>query len=936
MSTYLVLLSALALAGSPPAVSAPAPTPAWSRTLERVTPAVVAIHVTATRDFDTESAGSSQGTGFVVDAERGILLTNRHMVHTGPIVAEGVFLDHEEVPLVPIYRDPVHDFGFYRFDPKALEHMDVVALELAPDAAAVGTEVRVVGNDAGEKLSILDGTLARLDREAPYYGDNTYNDFNTFYIQAASGTSGGSSGSPVLDVNGRVLALNAGGSRDAASSFYLPLYRVARALEYIRRGEPVPRGTLEATFEVVPYAELKLLGLDPATEDDWRQRFPTAIGLLVVKSLVPEGPAWGQLEPGDALLSLNDAPVPDFVTLESILDDHVGEPLSAEVVRGGHRLTLTLSVQDLHSVSPDDYLEVGRAVLHDVSYHQARNHMIPQRGAYLAVSGYMFGRAGLPDDIVIIAVDGEAVPNTDALQRILQTKAHGARLEVRYFAVDEPRRERVAVVEMDRLWHSMDRCNRDDTLGIWPCVDAPPPPAPAAPVPSEPLFAESGSKAARALSHSLVMVDFDIPHPTAGVKDFNYLGAGLVVDAERGLVLVDRDTVPVTLGDLTLTFGGTARISAQVRYLHPIHNFAILQYDPSLLAGADVRSARLVDAEQDVGAPVWQIGLNGRGQMVDARTSVAEYDTVSFSPSDTPRFRDANAQVYELESVAPSLGGAVTNKRGDVVALWASFMDQGSGDASFWGLPTAYVLPAVHSLQQDQEPTWSWLGAELLPTPLAEAHDLGLSDVRAKQLFDADPRYRQALMVVRLTAGTEAASRLQVGDLVVAVNGVPVTQAGEVERELDPFHASQATLTVVRDRAEQEIALALEPLDGRGVERVVRWAGLLLHDPHVEIAAQQGFVPTGVYVAWLWYGTPGARYGLRPTRRITQIEDTPIQDLDALLALLPSLKGKEGVRVRLESLDGRTEWKVMKLDETSWPTLLLERVDGEWRRTELE
>ena len=119
--------------------------------------------------------------------------------------------------------------------------------------------------------------------------DLTYNDFNTNYFTTAANASGGSSGSPVINIDGAVVALQAGGITMGATDFFLPLDRVQRALRCLQQGIPITRGTIQSAWSLRPFDDCKRLGLTPEHEGKMRDLFPDAIGLLVADTVLPKG-----------------------------------------------------------------------------------------------------------------------------------------------------------------------------------------------------------------------------------------------------------------------------------------------------------------------------------------------------------------------------------------------------------------------------------------------------------------------------------------------------------------------------------------------------------------------------------------------------------------------------------------------------------------------
>ncbi|PWA54562.1 degP protease 7 [Artemisia annua] len=1014
----------------------------WRKALAKVVPAVVVLRTTAGRAFDTESAGSSYATGFVVDKARGIILTNRHVVKPGPVVAEAMFVNREEIPVYPIYRDPVHDFGFFRYDPAAIQFLSYEEIPLAPDAACVGLEIRVVGNDSGEKISILAGTLARMDRDAPHYKKDGYNDFNTFYMQAASGTKGGSSGSPVVDWQGRAIALNAGCKSSSASAFFLPLERVVRALSFLQKGRDssqdkwkavtIPRGTLQATFVHKGFDETRRLGLQSETEQLVRHASPLSeTGMLVVDSVVPGGPANKHLEPGDVVVRMNKEVLTQFLKMETLLDDNVGQNVELELERGGIPLTVQLTVQDLHSITPSYFLEISGAVIHPLSYQQARNFRFQCGLVYVSEPGYMLFRAGVPRHAIIKKFAGEEISLLEDLIKVLSTLSRGARVPLEYISYTDRHRRKSVLVTIDRHeWYASPQIyTRDDDSGLWIAKQA-------LPDVNKPLvngvtsmetsskteshaqdesdtvikkrklgedqsadgsmFADGtlskpkvdsledpssledavvtdlhGSVAEREIEPTLVMFEVHVPSSCMldGVHSQHFFGTGVIIyHADNlGLIAVDKNTVAISASDIMLSFAAyPVEIPGEVVFLHPVHNYALVAYDPSALgsAGASaVRAAQLLpEPALHRGESVCLVGLS-RNLQATSRKSVVTNPcaALNINSADFPRYRATNMEVIELDTdFGSSFSGVLADEQGRVKAIWGSFSTQlkygsTSEDHQFArGIPIYSISQILKKIISGAKgspllingikrpmPLVRILEIELYPTLLSKARSFGLSDQWIQALAKKDPVRRQVLRVKGCLAGSKAENLLTQGDMVLAINKKPVTCFRDIEDACETLDLYDDTdgkleLTIFSQGREIDLLVGTDVRDGNGTTRVISWCGCYLQDPHPAVRAL-GFLPDeghGVYVTRWSHGSPVHRYGLYALQWIVEVNGKPTPNLEAFVDVTKKIEDGEFVRVKTVHLNGKPKVLTLKQDLHYWPTweLNFDRETAMWQR----
>ncbi len=917
----------------------------WQQTIEDVVQSVVAIQFSQVATFDCDSAVVSEATGFVVDSKRGIILTNRHVVGAGPFWGYAVFDNHEECPVRPIYRDPVHDFGLLQFDTSKIKYMKVRALPLRPDLAKVGCEIRVVGNDAGQKLSILSGFISRLDRNAPDYGGLTYNDFNTEYIQAAASASGGSSGSPVVDIHGNAIALQAGGSSESSTDFFLPLYRGKRALECVQQCKPITRGTIQVQWYLRPFDECKRLGLTPDAEHLARQKFPGAIGLLVAETVLPEGPSVSKIVEGDCLLAIDGEDIGSFIRVDEILDESVGKDITLLIQRGGKNIEVSCTVGDLHAITPDRYLEVCGASFNDMSYQMARLYAIAVKGVFINSSSGSFHLDGSDTTGWILdSIDDKPTPNLDVLIKVMQQIPDSQKVTICYRHITDLHTNHVSIAYIDRHFYTSFRlAKRNDKTGLWDFTDLgkPKPMIPLEPQSAKFVDLAIDEPECARLSRSFVQVACFIPMKFDGYPKSRKKGYGVVLDAERGYVIVSRNIVPHDLCDVHVTVAESIVVPGRVIFMHPSQNYTIISYDPSLVL-ALVETPKFSITPLKRGNKVQFIGYNYNLRVVSSETKVSDISTVTIPVNPTsPRYRGTNVDSVSVDTnLASQCGsGVLADRDGTIRALWLSYMGERTNeyrDVEYkMGIDITALQNVIKNIQINGKvpENMRYLETEFYAIQIVQARIRGVSEEWIKKILQVSGDRVQLLSVYKTAFGP--CNVLTEGDIILALNDKIVTKVSDLGGQYDN---EELEFTIVRQKKQMKIKVPTVPIEGIETDHIVVWCGAVLQKPHQAVRQQMKKLNSGVYVSHISDGSPAYQYSISTTNFITHINEVPTPNLDAFLKEVRSIPENTYVKLRVVSFDNVPFACSLKTNYHYFPTaeLIKNKVTNKWESNDFK
>jgi Do/DeqQ family serine protease len=354
-STFAAFLLACTLWTAPASAQLPAavgdtPVPSLAPMLKRASPAVVNIATRGTvqeqnpllndpffrRFFDVPNTPrqrefQSAGSGVIVDAKNGYIITNAHVVENATDITVQL-LDNRSLKAKVVGTDPGSDVAVLK-----VQAGNLVDLPIADsDRAEVGDFVVAIGNPFGLGHTVTSGIVSALGRSG--INPEGYEDF----IQTDASINPGNSGGALVNLSGQLVGINSAilsrSGGNIGIGFAIPSNMMKVVMNQLIKFGKVKRGVLGVNIQTLVPEIAQSMGLQEGIQ-----------GALV--SQVVEGSAAEKagVRAGDVITGINNRAVRDAGQLRNAIGLlSVGEKVDIALLRDGkqRRVTATISERD--------------------------------------------------------------------------------------------------------------------------------------------------------------------------------------------------------------------------------------------------------------------------------------------------------------------------------------------------------------------------------------------------------------------------------------------------------------------------------------------------------------------------------------------------------------------------------------------------------------
>ncbi|MHC5306965.1 Do family serine endopeptidase [Bartonella sp. LJL80] len=269
----------------------------------------------------------SLGSGFVIDAQKGLIVTNNHVIADADDI-EVNFTDGSRLKAKLLGKDAKTDLALLQVDPDG-KKLTAVGFGDS-ESARIGDWVMAIGNPFGLGGTVTVGIISARNRDI---SAGPYDDF----IQTDAAINRGNSGGPLFDMSGKVIGINtaiispSGGS--IGIGFAIPSDMAIGVLNQLQEFGETRRGWLA-------------IRIQPVTQDIADSlKLPKAEGALVAGKIEDKSVDHKQLKDGDVIVRFAGRAIKDARDLPRIVaESPVNKVVDVTVIRDGQMKTVTVKL----------------------------------------------------------------------------------------------------------------------------------------------------------------------------------------------------------------------------------------------------------------------------------------------------------------------------------------------------------------------------------------------------------------------------------------------------------------------------------------------------------------------------------------------------------------------------------------------------------------